>query len=185
MWRTSWNSCYTPTEQAILACTAHYTIKAVIFLKFWVHNVYHSPTHLLSKYFFFEGNCTIRGKKTVHNFQICTYNPSMYRSQTIVVWMVKPLSTVSKDCAYMLNTDFIPDMQLCTLNLCGLYFLPSHFRHLECNYCCFCNAGYVVLLYTIPPVKHNQGQKMKWCTPNLKYSTHFQCMHIPAACRPQ
>ena len=63
----------------------------------------------------------------VHNFQICTYNPSTYRSQTIVVWMVKPLSTVSKHCAYMLNTDFIHDMQLRTLNLCGLYFLPSHF----------------------------------------------------------
>ena len=54
----------------------------------------------------------------------------MYRSQTIEVWMVKPLSAVGKHCGYMLNTEFTQVLQLLLLlllNLCGLYFLPSAF----------------------------------------------------------
>ena len=38
----------------------------------------------------------------------------------------------------MLNTEFTQVMQLCTLNLCGIYFLHSAFFpfHLGCNYPC-------------------------------------------------
>ena len=54
--------------------------------------------------FFCEVSRNPSGKKNGVQFSN-VYLHSMYRSQTIEIWMVRPLSAVGKHCGYMLNTE--------------------------------------------------------------------------------
>ena len=95
----------------------------------WVQIV--PPSHSCAapclKHLFCKGACFNNYSSPVHWIVTALAHPSMYRSQTIDVWMVKSLSAVCKHCGYMLNTEFTQVMQLCTLNWCGLYFLSLAF----------------------------------------------------------